>query len=493
MTETFDCESDCSTEVGDKRKKTRVPVGTWTKRNMSKDDNWEYKDNGFGSTLWYKFKDDDKVKFVKKIPSKWQGDKGDEEEEDEGDTTSPEYRVVSKGILLTWSQEDLPEDFYTELLEKTKSENWHADAWAITQEKTKEGRPHYHTFLITNKRYDRNLSSFEVAGVTPGDCQKNKTKGPGAIASMSRGLYYVIAPKTGTLQVDHNEKALDLINQHYKSTWARTLCATRKLPLNMYKTECLKYLTWTETMERDFNRLKSEVQTSQLQSHIDSVNKVIQESFVPYRKFEEMELFEKQFLQLKSRYNFLIIAGASKTGKSEFAVSRFKNPFEHKGVINWKGYDHEVHDGIIIHDVATVFTYILKHRELFQSNNGMHTVNSSDANAYAFQVYLHRKPIIVVCNYDHMRTFNNEWLDENSYCLRIPRHEVTYVTPEQESADINEEEQMQKWLTHYSNHNEFVTDSSMRKVFKVLTADPHLKRMIKVRFEHVGNTHPLGA
>jgi hypothetical protein len=32
------------------------------------------------------------------------------------------------------------------------------------------------------------------------------------------------------------------------------------------------------------------------------------------------------------------------TGKSDMAVSLFTNPFEHKGAINWKGYDDEVND-----------------------------------------------------------------------------------------------------------------------------------------------------
>lgn len=472
------------------RKSKRYPIGTITTRDMSKDDNWEKNNIGLGIG-YLKVKDDDKPKRKPKKVVEKKSMEDEQDEEDEGDTTSPGYRVVSKAILITWPQQNLPDDFYSHLKTAVTSDNFHSSAWAITEEETKDGRPHYHAFMISTKRYDRNLSSFEVAGFIPGDCQKNQSKGPGAIISMARGLYYVIAPKTGTLRIDQNEKSKELINLHYKSTWARSLCAARKIPLNVYKTESVKYLNWSETMERDFNRLKSEVQTEDLKAHIDHTDAMIKENYTPYRTFEELDNFKRQFEHLRSRYKFAVIAGASLTGKSEMAVSMFQNPFEHKGVINWKGYDHEVHDGIVIHDVSNIFTYILKHREVFQSNNAMHTVNSSDANAFAFQIYLHRKPIVVVCNFDHMSKFGNEWLTDNSYVVMIPRGEVCYFTAEMVLHD-EEENKKRRFLVPptiadiykvFDNYSEHILTRTAEEIYMILMKDTTLKNMPKVYFE----------
>ena len=60
----------------------------------------------------------------------------------------------------------------------------------------------------------------------------------------------------------------------------------------------------------------------------------------------------------KERYNFLILHGPSKTGKTQLAKSLFSNPFVHTDAICWAGYDEDKHDAIIFDDVKFVFKHI---------------------------------------------------------------------------------------------------------------------------------------
>lgn len=348
-------------------------------------------------------------------------------------STDSAYVVKCKACLFTWPHEDLPLDFYDKLTEAVQS--WPVvEHWAITEELTKTKRPHFHLYIIGYNQIDRSLASFAVQGFTP-RCDPNKLKGSAARVASARGLFYVVADKIGTIRSNSSDETNGLIATSFRPQWAKALVSQGKMDIDVYKKTCLEYSNWSEQNERDFVRLRSELSKMRKQHIIREVDIELSKKIAPFRKFSVAEQFMSQYNQHDHRFKFLVIVGESMTGKSKYAQHLFKKPFEHTNAISWTGYDDEIHDGVIFHDVHNVFRYILNNRDLFQASNRMSKVNTSAANAMAFDIYLYRKPIVVVCNWDGFE-IQDGWIRDNCHLLQLSAGELMYKIPEKVQATI---------------------------------------------------------
>jgi hypothetical protein len=88
--------------------------------------------------------------------------------------------------------------------------------------------------------------------------------------------------------------------------------------------------------------------------------------------------FRQQFTQhpLPRRFAFLVIGGKSYSGKTEFAMTLFPNPYE-SNAFNFNGYDYRKNGCIIFNDVVNIVDHICANKELFQSSERLATVNRS--------------------------------------------------------------------------------------------------------------------
>jgi hypothetical protein len=103
---------------------------------------------------------------------------------------------------------------------------------------------------------------------------------------------------------------------------------------------------------------------------------------------------------------------------------------------DWRGYDPEKHDSIIINDCHDIATRIKDYRALFQSGPEDSTISDSRTMMYAQRVNTHRKPIVITLNKDGQWSLliANEWVAHNAMLMDCG-DEKMYTEPDVTTED----------------------------------------------------------
>jgi len=142
----------------------------------------------------------------------------------------------------------------------------------------------------------------------------------------------------------------------------------------------------------------------------------------PFKKYDVIVEWMKQYNSPAERFDFLWIWGDSKFGKSKLAMSLCKAPFRHKNSISWSGdskqgkYCPMKHDGIIFDDIKNICDYIVDNKIMFQASE-VTTVNTSKTNLYAEQKDTRGKMIIICSNDECFPGW--KWIHSNARFLEI--------------------------------------------------------------------------
>ena len=133
----------------------------------------------------------------------------------------------------------------------------------------------------------------------------------------------------------------------------------------------------------------------------------------------------EQYNTDKMRYEFLVLRGVSRSGKSTLAKSLgalfgFKPPFiqtvQSATAPDLKSFSEEQH-GYIVFDNVNHQDFVLTQRALFQANNDIHTLADSRTGIYAYSVWLWRTPIVVTVDMSAKWDPQELWIQAN--CLDV--------------------------------------------------------------------------
>ena len=95
-----------------------------------------------------------------------------------------------------------------------------------------------------------------------------------------------------------------------------------------------------------------------------------------------VEPWQRQYGEVLMRYKFLVLRGASRTGKSTLARSLGGTPFvqtvQSAVAPDLRGYEPAKHSYIVFDNVNDM-AFVLNHRALFQANNDVHTLGEPKA------------------------------------------------------------------------------------------------------------------
>ena len=350
---------------------------------------------------------------------------------------APEFRIKAQAFLLTYNKADEP--FFNEddlkALRIQLQDSGSPNELSGCLEIGKAGNVHMH--MMFSGKTDRLLNGFSYKGILP-NVSINRARGHGKKASVMRGHYYCgIAPKIGQLTgfstLVEKEK-FDLM----QAMWVMSLVRQGKMtPQN----GILELWKWRNNETYQLKKLESLVCKMDVELVKVRQDTVIEKATSRMRPWKNIRIIDGWRLQYvdpsEFRYDFLVLIGPSKSGKSKFAEGLFTNPFNHYNVECWMGYDSLIHDGIIYHDVPNIFNVILQKRDFFQAN-GSKMVDTSATNCYAKSVDLLAKPIVIVTNRDNYGGDNeNAWINSNSVKYTVGENEVLW---ELEDMDVTHSE-----------------------------------------------------
>ena len=133
----------------------------------------------------------------------------------------------------------------------------------------------------------------------------------------------------------------------------------------------------------------------------------------------EVQQWQMQYTVCKRRYKFLVLDGPSQMGKTEFVKSLVppKRVLELNMAASvepdLRSYDHEAHD-LILFDECGVEA-VLRQRRLFQAPPVMVGLGSSPTNMHVYNVWVHRKMLVIATNKSSRRLAQCE--DDDRKCL----------------------------------------------------------------------------
>ena len=331
----------------------------------------------------------------------------EDEREDDDEENDESFQIKSRAILLTWNiveEETTFDEFKDWILLNAHEE----DEISLCQEKGSHN--HFHAYISRSKQICCSIKNYMFLGFKP-NCAPNIVKGSGFTNAKNRGHFYVACKyKTTSLITWENYTP----NEAYavKSQWCMDLWQTQKVTDLLGC--CAFYLCLTPQIksvyEVTMNKRKADDKRQGREERIQR----LRNSKVPFKVYPEIEEWKAQYEIELDRYNFLILSGPTKVGKTQLAKSLFKNPFTHTDAVCWTGYDDEVHDCIIFDDIKSIYRYVSENKSLFQAGS-MARVQTSVTNVYSLEIDVIQKPIIITTNDPPM----GPWILGNSISIEI--------------------------------------------------------------------------
>ena len=137
-----------------------------------------------------------------------------------------------------------------------------------------------------------------------------------------------------------------------------------------------------------------------------------------------LEPWKQQYGALSDRFKFLVLRGASRTGKSTLARSLgsalnmggtpFVQTVQSATSPDLRNYKPEVHDYIVFDNVNSM-KFILDYRALFQANNDIHTLGHSTTGIYSYDVWLFKVPMVVTVDMSAQWDPEELWIRDNCF------------------------------------------------------------------------------
>lgn len=133
--------------------------------------------------------------------------------------------------------------------------------------------------------------------------------------------------------------------------------------------------------------------------------------------------WQQQYTQDLDRFCFLVLRGASRSGKSSLAkalgkVLNLGVPFvqtvQSALVPDLRNYSDDTH-GYIIFDNVNDQEFVLSQRALFQANNDIHTLGDSRTGIYKYDVWLYKVPIVITVDMTATWDPAEQWIAANCF------------------------------------------------------------------------------
>jgi hypothetical protein len=270
-------------------------------------------------------------------------------------------------------------------------------------------------------------------GSTP-DARPTKARGDNQRDVIDHGHFYAYANKIGTIYVASGGVEgvyKPFVDYAVKGWWIDNMCSQHKLSNEQYLQYAINIRVGVQTRLRVVETVMEHHRRANLlqrQAGVAGKLKLLKNAF----KQEILALVEPFAVQYRDdvlHYIFLVIHGASKSGKSTIAKSLgdkdlfgWGKPFiqtvQNAPAPDLRKYDSAIH-GYLVFDNVNDQDVVLNDRAMFQSNNDIHTLGSSNTGIYAYSVWIYRAPVVITIDHTARWDVDEPWLRENTVLIDL--------------------------------------------------------------------------
>ena len=314
---------------------------------------------------------------------------------------------------------------------------WSVLRWCATLEKSTAGKLHVHLALQFRSAVDRTSKYFAWNGRSPNASShdylgQGLNKNPKFLQpSVDRGFFYVYADKEGT---QRDAKGNVCVDGNHFPCWVKKKKASHyqvpgKWPLSLWQQHKLSHETYENYLflcrdgvvgrKRNLDVVRQRAEEDEEdEERVATAKRVRLNTFEPFPEVPEVTAWQKLFKKEVDRYPFLVVFGPSRSRKTEFAKSLFKNPLELKvGTLEhfpegMRAFQRKKHDAVVLDDCRD-FGFLVKHQEKLQGKSDARVeFASTPGGQCSFSKWLHRVPVVVTAN---NTTKNSELLDTDDF------------------------------------------------------------------------------
>lgn len=326
---------------------------------------------------------------------------------------------------------------------------WGVIHWCASMERCVSGQPHVHLMLQFAAASDgRGVELFIFNGARPNACSTDVC-GEGLSKkhfqrSVDRGMFYAWADKIGTVFGPENIPCTTgnylpcwtscVKTYQVLGKWPETLWKQRKITTEVY--EKLLFLTRDGVLSRQRNlqACRDQEEASALRAAVEE--RVVRicsnpELYKPFPEVLEAQAWLKLFQHDALRYPILIVLGASRTGKTEWAKSLFQRALELKiGTLEFfpetmRQFKRGHHDGLVLDDVRDL-QFLVNHQEKLQGKyDCLVEFGSTAGGTCAYHRDLFGVPVVATINFS---TKNLHYLEQHDW-LANPGNRVLVQLP----------------------------------------------------------------
>ena len=200
--------------------------------------------------------------------------------------------------------------------------------------------------------------------------------------------------------------------------------------MNNYYQEYIKIVTNVGGNLDNMKRLEREIEGNLLEAKLEYIKLSLATEIRPFKKYEVVDQFNKQFDKILARYKFLVIEGESRTGKTYFTKWMCGNPEKVYEVNCASCPEPEMRDfksmwhQIVLFDEAAP-EMVIKQKKLFQAPPCFVELGCSTTNCHSYKVLVSGTKLVICSNgwteqVSKMKLdADKSWLHHNSFVLKV--------------------------------------------------------------------------
>ena len=263
-------------------------------------------------------------------------------------------------------------------------------------------RIHLHACYVSHsaRMKKMELSAMKVFGSGPHLSAESSTRQHKRRAAQHSGMYYVLAPKIGSLftfttMQPHHEFEVN-------AEWIWSLVASHKIELSAARRELVSSGKNLSRHLQNMDVLIKERANEATEDLIVQRNIAIVATRRPFRKIPAVDAWLRELSAPQDRRKFLVLDGPTRMGKTAFAFSIVEAgaalEVNCAGVEDppLRAFSRSKHRLILFDEASTHM--VLKNKRLFQAPNTPVIVGSSPTNALAYSVFLGDTLLVVSSN-----------------------------------------------------------------------------------------------
>ena len=246
------------------------------------------------------------------------------------------------------------------------------------------------------------------------------------MSSSNCGLYYLQCPKRGSLFSVGN--VIPFHDYLVSGEWLFNLLQADKIDIDVAKQEIVKSAKNLPRLLQSLEKLDSERKRLKVGQIAADVDAHLRSEARPFVVLPQVTAWLLHFTFIQSRYQFLVLDGPSRTGKTQFALNLgardevLEVNMAAAPEADLRGYDALRHSIIVYDEISP--EQVLRQKKLFQAGNSSVLLGASSTNCHSYSVWVHRKKMICCSNLwqyklQTLPAVDADWLRANSVLVDV--------------------------------------------------------------------------